>query len=155
MANLNQFIQLIPKGAIWAQQKEQEILQVGIPLSESQLQDAKLIPITQPETVRLLRVSAIPLPDDPELNFAAQAIKLITPQTPGLSLRYGIFIREDYWNNREIVVHELIHTAQYERLGSIQEFFNQYIAEYIKYGFPAAPLEQEAINRTRLICIQQ
>jgi hypothetical protein len=152
MANLNQFIQLIPKGAIWAQQKEQEILQVGIPLSESQLLDAKLIPIMKPEKVRILKVSAIPLPDDPEVKFAAQAIKLITPHTPGLSVRYGIFLRDDYWHNREIVVHELIHTAQYERLGGIQEFLNQYVAECIKYGFSAAPLEQEAINRTRLIC---
>jgi hypothetical protein len=151
MTDLNQFIQLIPKGAIWAQQKEQEILQVGIPLSESQLQDAKLIPVMQPEKVRLLRVSAIPLPDDPELRFAAQAIQLITPHTRGLSLRYGIFIRDDYWHNREIILHELIHTAQCERLGGLQQFFNQYIAECIKYGYPAAPLEQEAINRTRLI----
>lgn len=152
MTNLNQFMQLIPKGAIWAEQTEQEILQVGIPLSESQFRDAKLIPVMQPQRVRLLRVSAIPFPDDPELKFAAQAIRLITPNTPGLSLRYGIFIKDDYWHIREIAVHELIHTAQYERLGGILQFLNQYIAECIKYGFPAAPLEQEAINRTQLIC---
>ena len=152
MTNLNQFIQLIPKGSIWAQQKEQEILQVGIPLSASQLQDAKPIPLIHPENVRLLRVSTIPLPDDPELIFAAQTIKLITPNTPGLSLRYGIFIRDDYWQNREIVVHELIHTAQCERLGGLQQFLDQYLTECIKYGYPAAPLEQEAMSRARLIC---
>jgi len=152
MINPNQFIQLIPKGITWAEQKEQEILQVGILLSESQLQDAKLIPIMQPEKVRLLRVSAIPLPDDPELRFAAQAIQLITPHTQGLSLRYGIFIRDDYWHNREIFVHELIHTAQCERLGSLQNFLIQYLTECIKYGYPAAPLEQEAISKARLLC---
>jgi len=152
MSNLDQFIQLIPKGAIWAEQKEREILQVGVPLTESQLQEARIIPVMEPEKVRILRVSAIPLPDDPGLRFAAQAIQLVTPRTQGLSIRYGIFIRDDYWNNREIIVHELAHTAQYERLGGIQQFFNQYISECIKYGYPAAPLEQEAINRTRLIC---
>ena len=152
MSNLDQFIQLIPKGAIWAGQKEREILQVGVPLTESQLQEARIIPVMEPEKVRILRVSAIPLPDDPGLRFAAQAIQLVTPRTQGLSIRYGIFIRDDYWNNREIIVHELAHTAQYERLGGIQQFFNQYISECIKYGYPAAPLEQEAINRTRLIC---
>ena len=152
MSNLDQFIQLIPKGAIWAEQKEREILQVGVPLTESQLQEARIIPVMEPEKVRILRVSAIPLPDDPGLRFAAQAIQLVTPRTQGLSIRYGIFIRDDYWNNREIIVHELAHTAQYERLGGIQQFLNQYVSECIKYGYPAAPLEQEAINRTRLIC---
>jgi hypothetical protein len=152
MTNPNQYIQLIPKAVIWAQQKEQEILQVGNPLSVSQLQDAKLIPVIHPENVRLLRVSTIPLPDDPELRFAAQAVQLITPNTPGFSLRYGIFIKDDYWHNRETIVHELIHTAQCERLGGLQQFLTQYLAEIIQYGYPTAPLEQESINRARLIC---
>ncbi len=152
MTNLNQFIQLIPKGILWAQQKEQEILQVGNQLSESQLQDAKLVPLIHPENVRLLRVSTIPLPDDPELRFAAQAVRLITPNTPGFSCRYGIFIKDDHWHNREIIVHELIHTAQYERLGGHQQFLTQFLTEIIQHGLSTAPLEQEAINRTQLIC---
>jgi len=81
MSNLDQFIQLIPKGAIWAGQKEREILQVGVPLTESQLQEVRITPVMEPEKVRILRVSAIPLLDDPGLRFAAQAIQLVTPRT--------------------------------------------------------------------------
>jgi len=152
MINPVQFIQLIPRAVIWVQQLEQEVLERGIPLSESQLRDAKQIPVMQPEKVRLLQVSYIPLPDDPELNLAAQTIQLITPNTWGLALRYGILIRNDCWNNRETLVHELVHTSQYERLGGHQQFLNQYLTECIQYGYPAAPLEQEAINRARGIC---
>jgi len=152
MLNPHQFIQLIPKAVEWVQQKEQEILNIGTPLSESQLQDARTIPVMHPEKVRLLRVNHIPLPDDPELKFAAQVIQLITPNTWGLSLRYGILIRNDRWNNRETLIHELVHTSQYERLGGHQHFLNQYLTECIYPGYPAAPLEQEAINKAILIC---
>jgi hypothetical protein len=155
MINPSDFIKLIPKAALWVQQQEQEILSVGTPLSETQLQDAKQIPVLHPEKVRILRVSYIPLPDDPELKFAAQAIQLITPNTWGLSLRYGILIRDDRWNNRETLIHELVHTSQYERLGGHAQFLNQYLTECIYLGYPAAPLEQEAINRAKLICTQQ
>ena len=152
MSNPNPFIRLIPKAVIWAQKREEEILEIGIPLSESQLQDARKIPVLHPDKVRLLKVSHIPLPDDPELKFAAQTIKLITSGTWGLSLRYGILIRNDRWNNRETLIHELIHTSQYERLGGIGQFLNRYLTECLQYQYPTNPLEQEAINGSRLIC---
>jgi hypothetical protein len=55
-----------------------------------------------------------------------------------LTLHYGIFIKNDYWYNREIIIHELVHTAQYERLSGIQNFLNQYLTECINFGYPAA-----------------
>ena len=152
MLDPNQLIQLIPRGAIWAQQQEQLILENGTPLLPPQLEDAKNIPVKNPEKIRLLRVDQIPLPKDPELEFAVQTIKLITPDTIGLTLQYGIFIRNDHWNNRELIVHELVHTSQYERFGGIQQFLNQYLTECIQIGYPNAPLEQEAINKAKLIC---
>lgn len=152
MFDLNQFVNLIPKAVLEAKEQEQKILMNGTPLSDSQIEDAKIIPVKYPERVRLLRVNQIPLPEDPELKFVLQAIQLITPYTAGLTIQYGIFIRNDSWNNREIIMHELIHTSQYERLGGIQQFLNQYLTECIQYGYPQAPLEQEAIKRTKLMC---
>lgn len=152
MFDLNQFVNLIPKAVLWAKEQEQKILMEGTSLSDSQIEDAKIIPVKYPERVRLLRVNQIPLPEDPELKLAAQAIQLIIPNTRGLTLQYGIFIRSDYWNNRELIVHELIHTSQYERLGGIQQFLNQYVTECIQFGYPQAPLEQEAIKKSKLIC---
>ena len=152
MFDFNQFIHLIPKAAIWAQQQEQEILKNGVFLSEDQLEDAKIIPVEHPEKVRLLCVEQIPLPEDPELKLAAQRLKLITPDTIGLTLQYGIFIRKDFWNHRETIAHELVHTSQYERLGSIQKFLNQYIQECVQFEYPNTPLEQEAKHKAKSIC---
>lgn len=155
MINPLQFMQLLPKAIKWSQEQEQEILRNGIPLSSDQLRDANRIPLTNPSQVRLMRVGQIPLPADPELKAAARAINLITPNTVGLCLRYGIYLRTDYWNNREMTIDELIHTSQYERLGGHQQFLTQYLTECLQYQYPLNPLEQEALKKSKQICSQQ
>jgi len=60
-----------------------------------------------PERVRLLKVPEVPLPSDPLLRAAAETTGLISPLTCGLAVRYGIFVRSDYWGERRLVVHEL------------------------------------------------
>jgi len=72
--------------------------------------------------------------------------------TIGLTLRYGIFIRSDCWGERRLVVHELVHTLQYERLGGFMPFLQQYLHECITIGYPAAPMEQEAKRIEREMC---
>jgi len=145
MITPQQFIQLLPLAVAWAEEKEKHILQNGVLLTLSQVNDARLIPLVHPEKVRLLKVESIPLPDDPSLKNAAQSIGLITPNTIGLTLKYGVFIRQDFWNDRKTFVHELVHVAQYERLGGIRQFLQQYLQECITIGYPQAPLEQETI----------
>ena len=77
---------------------------------------------------------------------------LISPLTIGLTLRYGIYIRADHWGDRRLVMHELAHTAQYERLGGFEGFLRQYLGECLTIGYPEAPLEQEARRIEREIC---
>ncbi len=62
-----------------------------------------------------------------------------------MALRYGIYLRSDHWNHRSTIVHECVHTAQYERLGGFLPFLRQYLQECVTIGYPAAPMEQEAI----------
>jgi hypothetical protein len=38
-----------------------------------------------------------------------------------------------------------MHVAQYERHGSLLAFLQQYLSEVNEYGYPAAPMEHEAI----------
>lgn len=38
-----------------------------------------------------------------------------------------------------------MHVAQYERHGSIPAFLQQYLNEVNQYGYPANPMEQEAV----------
>lgn len=149
MITPDQFEILLPLASAWAKEQENMILREGVPLTESQKTDAQALGIHHPEKVRLLSVTSIPLPEDPILSNAAQATQLITSQTVGLTLRYGIFVRSDCWANRNLVVHELVHTSQYEKLGGFMPFLQQYLNECITIGYPAAPMEQEAINKTR------
>jgi hypothetical protein len=143
-----QFETLLPLACVWAEEQERFILREGSCLSATQNADAESIGIAYPDRVRLLSVHAIPLPDDPALREAAMATQLITPNTAGLTLRYGIFIRSDYWGDRALVFHELVHTWQYERLGGFEPFLRQYLHECITIGYPASPMEQEAVNMT-------
>lgn len=151
MITPQQFTQLLPLAVGWAEQQENYILQNGVRLTESQQSDSRLVSISKPENVRLFKVSQIPLPTEPSLRTAAQITGLITKNTIGLTLRYGIFIREDFWNNRKLIVHELVHVVQYERLGGIGQFLQKYLQECITIGYPQAPMEQEAITLSNKI----
>lgn len=153
MFNQKEFLTLLPLACAWAEKQERIILLAGLPLSPAQFADAQEIGVLHPEKVRLLAVFApIPMPENPVLRAAATQTRLLTPQTAGLTLRHGIFIRAGVWDDRRLVFHELVHTMQYERLGGIPEFLQQYLHECLTVGYPAAPLEQEAISMTARLC---
>jgi hypothetical protein len=144
-ALLAQLERLIPLATRWAEALETRILRDGVPLSEEELIDAKALGVREPARVRLLCLASVPTPDDVALRAAAAAVQFLTPATRGLALRYGIFVRADCWRDRGLIAHELAHTEQYERLGGIEPFLRQYLGECLAIGYPAAPMEQEAI----------
>jgi hypothetical protein len=152
MLTQEQFEILIPLACEWLEHQERIILRDGVPLTSAQITDAVKIGVTHPEKVRLLRVDQIPMPEEPVLRAIVDSTRLISPNTIGLSLRYGIFIRTDFWGDRNLVFHELVHTLQYERLGGVHQFLKQYLHECITIGYPAAPMEQEAVNTTAKFC---
>ncbi len=146
------FETLLPLACAWAEEQEGRILREGVALTPAQLEDARRVGISHPERVRLLKVGAIPMPSDPMLHAAAQAAGLISPLTCGLTLQYGIFIRTDHWGQRRLLVHELVHTLQYERLGGVRPFLERYLQECLSVGYPMGALEQEAIRVDAEIC---
>ncbi len=142
---LSQFEKLLPLATKWAAAVETRILREGVPLSEQGLADARSLGVRKPERVRLLALDSVPTPTDLTLRTAVAAIQFLTPATRGLALRYGIFVRSDCWGERRLIAHELVHTAQYERLGGIRPFLRQYLSECLTVGYPAGSMEQEAI----------
>src|SRR5262249_44488832 len=142
---LSQFEMLLPLAAAWATEREQEILRDGVSLSAEEIADARAIGVKEPDRVRLLHVETIARPTQPQLRAACGAIDFLTPATRGLTLGYGIFIRSNCWGNRLLVVHELAHVAQYERVGGILPFLREYLFECLTVGYSASPLELEAI----------
>jgi hypothetical protein len=142
-----------PLACAWAAEQERIILQSGVALTESQVADARRVGVAKPERVRLLRVVQIPAPTHPALAAAANATNLISPSTTGLTLRYGIFLRADCWGERSLVVHELVHALQYERLGGFEGFLRPYLLECIvPPGYPYGPMEQEASSTAARLC---
>jgi hypothetical protein len=135
----------MPLACAWAEKQEAVIMRDGVVLTANQILDAKQIGITAPERVRLRVVEKIPSPLHPLLRWAGRKTGLVSDSTIGLTLRYGIFIRSDHWGERRLVVHELAHTAQYERLGGFRPFLESYLLECITApGYPFGDLEQEA-----------
>ncbi len=139
-----EFKLVLPRATEWAEEQESRILAEGVPLTPTLMADARKIGVANPERVRLRVVNEVPFPKDPVLKTAAADAGLLSRQTAGLTLRYGIFIRADHWGSRRLVAHELVHTAQYERLGGFAPFLEQYLAECATEGYPHGPLEQEA-----------
>ncbi len=146
MITPEKFASLLPLVVEWAEKQESRILDQGIPLTESQVLMARQVGVKALDNIRLLHVPEIPLPEHQELREIAVTASLITPQTIGLTLRYGIFIRAGWESDRRLVAHELAHTMQYEREGSLESFLTKYLQECLTVGYPEAPLEQEAIS---------
>lgn len=136
-------ILMLPAACAWARLHERRILRSGAPLSESQLILARRVGVAHPERVRLLAVERVP-PMTPLLRRAGESLGFSTAHTIGMTLRYGIFIRSDHWTERRLLVHELAHVAQYERLGGFAAFLRRYLRECIDPGYPFGALELEA-----------
>jgi hypothetical protein len=149
---LDKLEELLPLAAEWAMAQQQRVLCEGVPLSPDELADAKAIGVRNPERVRLLRVDVIPVPAHSMLKAAAASIHFLTAAPRGLALDTGIFIRTDYWRDRELIAHELVHTAQFQRLGGILPFLQTYIFQCSTVGYPNAPLELEALTTAARIC---
>jgi len=148
----NNLEELLPLAAEWAMEQQQRVLCEGVPLSKDEMADARAIGVRNPERVRLLRVDSIPVPLHPMLKAAASSINFITATPSGLALENGIFVRADRWGDRELIAHELAHTAQYQRLGGVIPFLQTYILQCATVGYQQAPLELEATAKAERIC---
>lgn len=146
------FEELLPLAFEWAEEQQEHILKNGISLAESQLEDARLVPVSSPEKVRLLKVDNIPCPENPMLLSIGRQAGFFTDDTEGISIGYGIFIKSNRWEDRRLIVHELVHVSQYERLGSINEFLEKYVREYLSDGYDSGHLESEAREIALRIC---
>jgi hypothetical protein len=135
----------------WAERAEQRILAEGDPLTTTGLQDAVAMGVGRPGKIRLLRVEHVPLPGEPWLGWIASKTGMPFFSAAGMSLRYGIFVRREFWGDRHLIAHECVHTGQYERLGGFHPFLARYITECLHYGYTASPLEQEAVVRAGAI----
>ena len=134
---------LTPLAIQWAAEEEANALKNGEPLNQEEMIYAKKIGIQFPEKVRVLKVQNMPSPKNPILKKAADEMGSQLSNSDGLCLNYAIFIKQNHWRKLRLIVHELAHTAQYERFGGLS-LLRQFILEYPDY--PNGSLEREAIS---------
>lgn len=130
--------------ASWVEKQEAYILANGIPLNEKQRLIASKMGIKHIDKIKIMQVESIPEPEDSILKEKNKILGFFSSNTLGITYRYGIYIRNDFWEDESLLIHELTHTLQYERLGGIVDFLNQYIKECIYFGYDKSPLEIEA-----------
>ncbi|HEX8281240.1 MAG TPA: hypothetical protein VF551_07675 [Chthoniobacterales bacterium] len=137
----------------WARAQEQFILERGAPLNRRQLADAARVGVRDADRVRMLVVDRITPPDDPRLAEAARRAQIMTGATRAVTIGYGIIIRADRWQDRELILHQLVHVAQCERSGGLDAFVEEYMADRSSCAeFSVGSLEDEARGVARAIC---
>lgn len=147
------FLRLAPLACQWARTQEELILRMGVPLGEKQLADARLAGVQDPTRVRILVVDRVPLPDEPPLAEAAARAQIIPRAARGMAIGHGIIIRADCWPERELVLHQLVHVAQCERAGCLENFVQEYLCDRTTCAdFTLGSLEGEARGLAREIC---
>ena len=71
-------------------------------------------------------------------------LKWVVPPFRGMTLPpFGIFIRKEFEGDEQILVHDLIHWNQYQRMGLFMYYF-RYLAQMILIGYDTMPMEMEA-----------
>jgi hypothetical protein len=135
---------LVPVAAPWVAWMERRILARGEPLPAGWLAAARDLGLRAPERVRLHFVPELPGRLPAWLRHGLVRAGALPAHLAGMALGYGILIRADRRGDRLLLLHELAHTAQYERLGGIRPFLRCYLKECCGVGYQASALEEEA-----------
>jgi hypothetical protein len=147
------FENLLPLAYQWAKAQEEFVLAHGIPLSPQQVADARLAGVQDCERIRVLVVDRIPLPESGELAEAARRTRIVTVDTRCVGVGYAILIRAEAWGDRELLLHNLVHVAQCERSGGLEQWIRLYLLDrQTSASFTLGALEEEARRRAREIC---
>jgi hypothetical protein len=127
---------LLPRAIAWAEERSSEILSEGNALSDEGLEIARTVGVSRPERIRISSVPELPLPDDPDLRYAALKTGLLGP---------------GHQSNR-LLSHECRHVYQYEHAGTIKDYLPEYLDQIVKFGYHDAPFEVDARNYERDDC---
>ena len=153
MIDQTTFDRLLPLACNWAREQEAFILSRGSPLGPRRAADARLAGVRDTEKIRILVVDRMPLPDNKELAEATRVTQVITNASRGVTFGHGIIIRADAWGDRELLLHQFVHVAQCERIGSLELFVQAYLRDRQRSEkFHVGSLEEEARSLARDIC---
>lgn len=134
---------VIPLVSWWATRTSQRAAATGRPLDEAERLTAVRLGVRDPSAVRVVVTPRLPLPGPHWLHRIAARLGFPATECIGLCLGHTVFLHPS-WCRPAVLAHELVHTAQCERLGGLRPFLHRYLAECLSHGYEEAPLEQEA-----------
>ena len=153
MIDQEKFEHLMSLACQWAATQEAYVLKHGLPLNARQSADARRAGVQDSSRVRVLVVDRISLPEDEELAEAARKAQIITDASRGVAIGHAIIIRADSWQNRELLLHQLVHVAQCERSGGLKPYVEEYLSDRRTCrDFSVGSFEDEARGLAREIC---
>jgi hypothetical protein len=142
------FKALLLRTTVWAEMQARLILEKGRGLDEQETALARRAGVRYPGEVLLLVVASLPIPEENDLKEALREFALVKQDTKGLTIGYNIFLLQG-WLSEALLAHQLVKVAQCEGCEGIPNFFTKYVSEILRYGYPNAPMEQEAITFAR------
>ncbi|MEM7697273.1 MAG: hypothetical protein AAF236_02580 [Verrucomicrobiota bacterium] len=135
---------LLPFGTHWVRRQERFILSEGRPLSEWETRWAKNVGVERPEIVRILPVPRVPTPGSWVSLAFSRLFGFVADGPTGMAVNYGIYLDATQATNPSLLVHELVHVAQFEKLGGIRGFLREYLTQWLQDGYWESALECEA-----------
>jgi hypothetical protein len=99
---------LIPRAIAWAEAQAMSIASAGQPLDADLCALARSVGVLHCDRIRLVEVSELPLPEDPDLRQAALDTGLLGQGMVGLTLGYGIYVCHGHKTLR-LLSHEFRH----------------------------------------------
>jgi len=138
---------LLPAAEKFVVRNQEKALRLGHPLTSKYLRIAKELGIDKADKIRIYTVHDLPAPQDQKLADAARALGYNSPDIVAYTYGYGIWIKDGNQDNNGVLIHELIHVRQAERMG-LKEQIRQYLTQLFIFGYRQAPLEVEAYDGT-------
>ena len=153
MIDQETFEDLLPLAYEWVKQQEEFVLANGHPLGPTHAWDAHLAGVNDHGRIRTLVVDRIPFPQNAELAKEARRAGIITEDTRCMGFGYALIVRGDAWNDRELILHNLVHIAQCERSGGLEQWVRDYLGNRTNCAtFTLGSLEEEARRIAHKIC---
>lgn len=136
---------ILPQAVDWVEAQEASFVSVGRPLTEFEGELAGLVGVKHPERVRVVITDTFPDPTEQPLRDEKNTLGLGSQHYSGATLGYAILIKPRSETSELLTLHELVHVAQYERMG-ISSFVGRHLVELRRFGHARAPLETEAFR---------
>ena len=108
---------------------------------------AKAMGVQNPEKVRVVVKADFPIPTQQPLLNEYKNIGFTSPEVSGQAFGYTILIKPRYAGKDWLLLHELVHVAQFEIIG-LKKFVARYLTELKTLGYRGSLIEIEARKKS-------